>query len=121
MRIVAKFELKKGQKITVALGQQGNDDYCGSGGSFVVLQSDKGPEPLLVAGGAGSAANDVEFGRGNLKQDAVGNEDIGSSGKQQFLQKKRKMFIVLERDIMRRHECRMWQLNVFRRNRTKKD
>ena len=80
--IVAFFELKKGQKITAALGQQGNWK-CGSGGSFLVLESDEGPKPLLIAGGAGRAdMDDEEFGRGNIKQAAVGNTNIGSSGKQ---------------------------------------
>ena len=96
VRIIGKFELKKGQKITAALGQQGSHWGCGSGGSFLVLESDDGPKPLLVAGGAGSAWRDEEFGhgagaafnrmfgRGNIKQTAVGNENVGSSGKQKF-------------------------------------
>ena len=64
VRIIGKFELKKGQRITAALGQQGNDSWCGSGGSFLVLESDEGPKPLLIAGGAGCAwRNDEEFGR----------------------------------------------------------
>ena len=84
VRIIGKFELKKGQKITVALGQQGNWDGCGSGGSFLVLESDGGPKPLLIAGGAGYAPPDEEFGRGNIKQAAVGNENVGMSGKQQY-------------------------------------
>ena len=83
--IVAKFELKKGQKITAALGQQGNYYACGSGGSFLVLESNEGPKPLLIAGGAGAAPYDYEeFGRGNIKQTAVGNENVGTSGKQEF-------------------------------------
>ena len=84
VRIVGNFELKKGQKITAALGQQGNDSDCGSGGSFLVLESDEGPKPLLIAGGAGFACLDEEFGRGNIKQAAVGNGNIGTSGKQEF-------------------------------------
>ena len=88
MRIIGNFELKKGQKITAALGQQGNDWSCGSGGSFLVLESDEGPKPLLIAGGAGSTGVlnvDQEFARGNIKQAAVGNENIGNSGKQEFI------------------------------------
>ena len=84
VRIVAKFELEKGQRITAALGQQGNYPGCGSGGSFLVLESDEGPKPLLIAGGAGYALYDEEFGRGNINQDAVGNENVGTSGKQEF-------------------------------------
>ena len=69
----------------MALGQQGNLTTCGSGGSFVVLDGDGGPEPLLVAAGAGSARNDKEFGRGNMEKTAVGNNRIKSSGKRMFL------------------------------------
>ena len=85
VKISGKFKLKKGQKITVALGQQGNNFGSGSGGSFVVLDGDGGPEPLLVAAGAGRAYYDEEFGRGNMNQTAVGNEKIGKSGIQEFL------------------------------------
>ena len=85
VRIVGTFELKRGQKITAALGQQGNDWKCGSGGSFLVLESDGGPKPLLIAGGAGRAEyGDKEFGRGNIKQAPVGNKNVGTSGKQQY-------------------------------------
>ena len=85
VQIFAKFELKKGQRITAALGQQGSSDDCGSGGSFLVLESDKGPIPLLIAGGAGRAHTDDEaFGRGNIKQAAIRNENVGTSGKQKF-------------------------------------
>ena len=63
VKIVGKFKLGQGQKITVALGQQGNGASCGSGGSFVVLDGDGGPKPLLVAAGAGYAEFDEEFGR----------------------------------------------------------
>ena len=85
VRIVGTFELKKGQKITAALGQQGINwlGSCGSGGSFLVLESNEGPKPLLIAGGAGSAeVDDEDFARGNIKQAAVGNENVGTSGKQ---------------------------------------
>ena len=84
VQIIGEFELKQGQKITTALRQQGSSPLCGSGGSFLVLESDEGPKPLLIAGGAGHA-NDIEFGRGNIKQTAVGNENLGSSGKQKFV------------------------------------
>ena len=82
-RIVGKFDLKRGQKITAALGQQGNDARCGSGGSFLVLESDGEPKPLLIAAGAGSTRDEREdFGCGNIKEAAVANENVGSSGKQ---------------------------------------
>ena len=86
VQIIGIFELKRGQKITVALGQHGNDYHCGCGGSFLVLESDEGQKPLLIAGGAGSTGRyDEEFGRGNIEQTAVGNEIVGTSGKQQFI------------------------------------
>ena len=85
VRIIGEFELNKGQKITAALGQQGYYSRCGSGGSFLVLESDEGPKPLLIAGGAGYALLDKEFGRGNIKQAAVGNEKVGTSGTQKFV------------------------------------
>ena len=85
VRIVGKFELKQGQRLTVALGQRGNHPDCGSGGSFLVLETEEGQKPLLIAGGAGSASFDEEFARGNIKQTAVGNENVGSSGKQKFV------------------------------------
>ena len=84
VRINGKFELKKGQKITAALGQQGPWG-CGSGGSFLMVESDEGPKPLLIAGGAGFACRGKKFGRGNIKQIAVGNENVGKSGKQKFV------------------------------------
>ena len=88
VRIVGKFKLQKGQRITVALGQQGNHG-CGSGGSFLVLKTEEGQKPLLIAGGAGFAEVvrnfDEEFAFGNIKQTAKGNENVGTSGKQQFL------------------------------------
>ena len=87
VQIIGEFELKQGQKITTALGQQGDHGRCGSGGSFLELESDEGQKPLLIAGGAGRARpSDEEFGRGNIKQTAVGNENVGTSGKQQFCQ-----------------------------------
>ena len=91
VKINGTFKLKKGQKVTVALGQQGNSLLCGSGGSFVVLDGDGGPELLLVAAGATRFARaalfyDEEFGRGNIDQTAVGNGSIGKSGIQDFFE-----------------------------------
>ena len=86
VRIIGKFELKKGQRITVALGQQGNHNKCGSGGSFLVLETERGQKPLLIAGGAGTAFyDDQDFARGNFKQNAGGNTNVGTSGKQEFI------------------------------------
>ena len=88
VRIIGKFELKKGQKITVSLGQQGTKFHgdCGSWGSSVVLESDQGQKPLLLAGGLGARffIRNEEFGRGDIKQAAIGNQNVGTSGKQQF-------------------------------------
>ena len=88
VRIIGTFELKKGQRITAALGQRSKDALGtksdgGCGGSFLVLESDQGQKPLLIAGGAGSA-KDEEFARGNINQAASGNEIVGTSGKQLF-------------------------------------
>ena len=86
VRIIGSFKLKKGQKITVALGQQGNHESCGSGGSFCVLNEESGPRPLLIAGGTGAAhPYREEFGRGNIKQASIGQDKVGSSGVQHFL------------------------------------
>ena len=50
-----------------------------------MLESDDGPKPLLIAGGAVRAKeDDEEFGRGNIKQTAIGNENVGTSGNQEF-------------------------------------
>ena len=54
-------------------------------GEVLVLESDEGPKPLLIAGGAGYAWRDEEFGRGNIEKTAVGNENIGTSGKQEII------------------------------------
>ena len=90
VQIIGEFELKQGQKITTALRQQGSSPLCGSGGSFLVLESDEGPKPLLIAGGAGCEWGHGEFGRGNIKQAAVGNENVGASGKQAFFDGEKK-------------------------------
>ena len=51
-----------------------------------MLESDGGPKPLLIAGGAGRAGmDDEEFGSGNEEQAAVGNKKVGTSGKQKFI------------------------------------
>ena len=39
---------------------------------------------IKFAGGAGAARYDEEIGRGNIKQSTVGNESVGTSGKQEF-------------------------------------
>ena len=80
VRIIGKFKLLKGQKITAVLGQQGSDWRCGSGGSFLVLESHGERKPLLIAGGAGAANNNEEFARGNIKQAAVDNENVCTCG-----------------------------------------
>ena len=59
--------------------------WCGSGGSFCVLEGDQGPEPLLIAGGA-ALGHTEKFGRGNIKNTAIENEEKTSSGKQLFFE-----------------------------------
>ena len=83
-RIIGEIRLEKGEKITVALGQTGNRDGCGTGGTFVVKESGTcNPRPLFVAGGAGFGHNN--FSKASLSQTASGNDEIGSSGVQNFL------------------------------------
>ena len=50
-----------------------------------MLESDQGPKLLLIAGGAGCAYRDEEFGSGNIKKAAIGNKKVGTSGKQKFI------------------------------------
>ena len=87
VRIKGTFALMAGDKITAALGQQGTHEwgFCGSGGSFLTLETKNGPKALLIAGGAGSARFDEIFERGNSERNSIGNEKIGSSGLQQYL------------------------------------
>ena len=82
-RIIGKIRLERGEKITVALGQQCNGAYySGSGATFVVKETGNQPEPLFVAAGAGCSWSN--YGRASLDQTAKGNEKIGSSGVQVF-------------------------------------
>ena len=56
-RIIGEVRLEKGEKITVALGQRGNNIDCGNGGTFVVKGNGiYNPQPLFVAAGAGASA-----------------------------------------------------------------
>ena len=83
-RIIGEVQLEKGEKITVALGQSGNRNPCGSGGTFVVKESGTSdPQPLFVAAGSGSTRYDCDFSQASLSQTASGNDHIGSSGAQQ--------------------------------------
>lgn len=83
-RIKGNFKLKKGQKITVALGQQGTWSRSGCGGSFLVLESDKGPKPLLIAGAPGYSWNHCVYwgGKNNFNYWGRPNPSKTSSGKQ---------------------------------------
>ena len=83
-RIIGKIRLERGEKITVALGQQCNGAYySGSGATFVVKETGNRPKPLFVAAGAG-CSYPHDYGRASLAQTANGNEKIGSSGVQKF-------------------------------------
>ena len=56
-RIIGEVRLEKGEQITVALGQRGNNIDCGNGGTFVVKGNGiYNPQPLFVAAGAGASA-----------------------------------------------------------------
>ena len=51
VKVVSTLALRRGERITVALGQQGKPAYSGNGcgGSFVVRETTDGPQPLLIA------------------------------------------------------------------------
>ena len=84
-RIIGEVRLEKGEKITVALGQRGNYD-CGDGGTFVVKENGASDlQPLFVAGGAGCAYYIWKFSTASLSRTASGNDKIGSSGDQPFI------------------------------------
>ena len=84
-RIKGKFRFEQGEKITVALGQRCEGKYpSGSGATFVVKVTGHRKEALFVAAGAGNAQTDFDYGRASLAQTANGNENIGSSGIQEF-------------------------------------
>ena len=92
-RIIGKFRLERGEKITVALGQIYKGYFSGSGATFVVKETGNGPEPLFVAAGAGYSEDpDKNYGRGSLAQTAKGNETIGSSGVQKYQKGEEKDF-----------------------------
>ena len=97
-RIIGVVWLEKGEKVTVALGQHGKggrwgSDLCGNGGTFVVKESGtSNPQPLFVAGGAGSAIDDCDFAKASLTKTASGNDEIGSSGVQTFFTNDEKDF-----------------------------
>ena len=71
-------------KITVALGQRGTNDNNGCGGTFVVLETDTGPDPIFVAGGAAACRGDSNYCKASLRRTGKGNDQIGSSGLQSF-------------------------------------
>ena len=84
-RICGKIRLERGEKITVALGQQ-SESSGGSGGTFVVKNTGKFimpgfSMPLFIAGGTGFSSS-INFGRASLAQTAHGNNQVGSSGVQ---------------------------------------
>ena len=72
VRIIGSFKLKRFQKITVALGQRGKKGWrCGCGSSFLVLESDEGQKPLLIADGYGSVNSVEELALRKLEQGSV--------------------------------------------------
>ena len=86
IKATEKIKLRKGEKITVVLGQRGKPtNYnCGSGGSFLTLERRSGPILLLAAGGGGVSNDD--FGIGSIEEKAKGNDDVGKSGSQFFIE-----------------------------------
>ena len=91
VNVVANLMLRRGQKITVALGQKGTET-SGFGGSFLTLETTDGPTPLLIAGGPGgdlmydSEDEEKEFANGQLSQAGSGNDIPGSSGIQKYFE-----------------------------------
>ena len=85
-QIIGEVRLKKGEKITVALGQRGSDEWCGSGATFVVKDNGiSGPQPLFVAAETSSETSCETCGFiAELSQTAFENFEIGSSGVQKF-------------------------------------
>ena len=80
--------MRKGDQLNIGIGQKGDYDGSGAGGTFVVTKKSDGTfSPLVVAGGAGGSEDDIkrsycdaqleEFGNGPAGQN---NMDIGSSG-----------------------------------------
>ena len=94
VEVVSTLALRRGERITVALGQQGKPVwYNGCGGSFVVRETTDGPQPLLIAGGAGGGLwRYEEFCTGQLGQAGSGNQNLGTSGVQKYYQSDRPDF-----------------------------
>ena len=86
VKVAEKIKLRKGEKITVVLGQRGKPtNYnCGSGGSFLILEKRSRPILLLAAGGGGVSNDD--FGIGSIEEKGKGNDDVGKSGSQFFIE-----------------------------------
>ena len=85
-QIIGEVLLKKGEKITVALGQRGTNEWCGSGATFVVKENGiSGSQPLFVAAET-SYENSCETCGfiAEASQTAFENFEIGSSGVQEF-------------------------------------
>ena len=84
--IDSKIKLTKDEILHVAVGQKGNAERSGSGGSFIVRQrSDGSFEPLVIAGGAGGDYWKKKTGWCSAQLDEFGNGEepnmeIGSSG-----------------------------------------
>ena len=86
VQVVSTLALRRGERITVALGQQGKPTIFinGCGGSFVVRETTDGPKPLLIVGGPGWG--DRGFSSGQLGQAGGGNQKLGTSGVQEYLE-----------------------------------
>jgi hypothetical protein len=58
--IKGKIELKKGEKIHIAIGQQGLHNQAGNGGTFIARKVNNVFEPVIVAGGAAGTSDGIE-------------------------------------------------------------
>lgn len=75
-KIAGEFNLQKGSKIKILVGQRSTHQSGGSGGSFVATT---GGQPLIVAGGAGGAHTNAWSIRGYVNELALAASTGGSS------------------------------------------
>ena len=54
--VTGKFDLKRGDRLEIILGQHGSNWQCGSGGTFVYRSTPTKKELLIAAGGAGGVS-----------------------------------------------------------------
>ena len=80
--VSAKFKLRKGTTLYIAVGQTGQISLGGSGGTFVAVKKSEKFEPLIIAGGAGVSFSYKEFARGST--DESGNRSCTTKSQNIF-------------------------------------